>query len=1090
MYLHRSNRAEVLVSRLADVAATPLGGPLDRECVVVQGKGMERWLTMKLAERHGVWANPDFPFARSIIGRAFAAVLPEHGRQGWDSTALTWATAKALLQMQTRSGFEVIRSYLEQDEDHRKLLQLSQRVASLLDGYAIYRPEMLLEWQEHGGSDWQAQLWQALTQKHRFAHIGALEATFMETLAKGGGPISGLPKRVSLFGISALPPLYLRVLAALATRIEVHLFLLSPSQQYWFDIRTKREVLREELQHPDELLEVGNELLASSGRLHRDFQYLLERDVDYVDLTEDYQEPRSDTVLGMLQSDILHLRDRTEGTEQLVVAPNDNSFTVHSCHGPTRELQVLHDQLTARLESDPTLHPRDIIVMTPDIERYAPFIDAVFSERRSVGTMPFHIADRAPRAAYPALDAFAQFLEIIPGRLSGPTLLDFLSTDAVRQRFAITADELPTIQTWITESNIRWGSDASHREAEGQPASDLNTWRFGLQRLLLGYASPEEGGSLFAGTLPFDDIEGGIADLLGRFAEFCESLFVLQEPFRKHHSLPVWQPILERALGSLILRSDDYASQHQQLRESFSALSEQADQYGFDEAISLAALIPMLEQVWVDTGTRSNFLSGGISFCQLMPMRSIPHRVVCVIGMNDGEFPRNGAELSFDHITSNPHLGDRHARDDDRYLFLEALLSARDALIITYTGQDNQSNSTLSASVLVEQLVSIAEQSTQGFRAVLQHPLQPFSPRYFDQHDPALFRFSEQDCHAARMLLVDAAPASEFLSGPLVKVAEPKELHEVSVRDFVDFFSQPSRYFLSKQVGLRLLRDQDELASREPLELTGLEQWHVGDRLLSAMLEHRDIKVAMTALRASGRLPIGTPGAHHLTTQIPLIESIVQLAQPFREQAVLPKLEVDFVLGQFRITGHLSDLWPSGRQEISYSTISSKRELRAWIGHVILCHTAPSAYPKRTIVIGRNGDCAAGVQLRSIEEPEPILRELLSLYEVGQATPLPLFPQASHFFAKHFLSAQKKNPHAGQEYSLEKAEEKYSGPAYSGPPPDNDDVHIHQVFGESNPIRDEYRPFGSSEPLPPGHRTFASVALGVYTPLFEHREQL
>lgn len=1092
MFLHRSNRAEVLVAKLAEVVAAPVGGPFDSECIVVQGKGMERWLTMELSKRHGVWANPDFPFARGIVERAFGALLPDVGQHTWDSAGLTWAVAKGLLAHANKPGFEPTDAYLRGDVDHRKLLQLAERVATLFDGYAVYRPELLTLWQEQSGPGWQPQLWHALTRQQAFAHIGTKEAEFMARLQSGSGPIAGLPGRISLFGISALPPLYLRVFAALASRIEVHLFLLSPSQEYWVDIRSRREVLREELDvNSNEELEVGNELLATLGRLHRDFQYLLESEVDYVDATEEYVVPTESTLLGLLQADILNLHDRPSDSEKLQVAPDDTSLSVHSCHGPTRELEVLRDQITARLEADPSLEARDIIVMTPDIESYAPFIDAVFSERLDTGdVLPFHIADRVPRAAYPVVDAFARFLELIPTRLTGPALLDFLSTEVVRERFSITAEELPVIQRWIWDSNIRWASDASHREFEGQPASNLNTWRFGLDRLLLGYASPGNGTDLFGGTLAYDDVEGGVADLLGRFADFCESIFALQGAFRKSHRMSSWQPILERALFSILRSDDDCASQHQLLRESFAELRDYSETYNFSEDISLSALLPILEKNWLGTGTRSNFLSGGISFCQLMPMRSIPHRVVCIVGMNDGAFPKNAPDLSFDLVTQSPRLGDRRPRDDDRYLFLEALLSARDALIITFAGQHSQTNAALPASVLVEQLIAIAEQSTDGHSVLVRHPLQAFSPRYFSGDDDRLFRYSERDCQAARTLVNGKGESPLFLTEPIQDANHVEgEVRDVALSDFLAFFTQSAKFFLTRRIGIRLQEDQEELLVREPMELGGLARWHVGDKLLAAMLETGDPLRAMEVLRASGALPLGTPGGHHLRQEIPLIEAIVAMAKPFRSESPLPNMEVDVTVGTTRIIGQIGNLWPSARQEISYSSISGKREVRAWLQHLLVCHQNLPEYPLESVAIGRDGDRATGVRFAAVQDPYEALVPLVALYEAGQAVPLPLFSQASSRFANHWIAAQAKNPDANIEDSLTRARAAYRGGEYGqGPIPDLADAYVRQLYGATDPIAANFSPLPT--PLDDVSKTFSNIALTVFGPLIAHRERI
>lgn len=1097
MFLHRSNRAEVLLGELANLVAVPLGGPLASECIVVQGKGMERWVAMGLARQHGVWANPDFPFARAVIDRAFAALLGDQAPEPWDASGLRWAVAQCLVRMQDDPGFEVIHGYLAGDRDHRKLLQLSTRVAKVLDGYGVYRPELLQKWQKRGGDDWQAKLWQTLHTNYALQPIADLETAFMQALASASGAIPGFPERISLFGISALPPLYLRIFAALATRIEVHLFVLSPSQEYWADIRSQREILRQDLR-PDGVrdLEHGNDLLASLGRLHRDFHTLLERDVNYIERSENYSVPaHTGTILGQVQSDVLHLRQPEGNAQRRVIVDGDHSLSIHSCHSPIRELEVLRDQIWARLHADPSLEARDIIVMCPNIEEYAPFIDAVFAERSGGDpVLPFHIADRSAQTTSVIIDGFLRVLALAPGRLPGPAVLDLLATQAIRERFEIDASEIATVREWIAKSHIRWARDADHREAVGQPASDLNTWRFGLRRLLLGYASPAVDLELFAGTLAYDDIEGSIADLLGRFAEFCESLFAVQKDLQGRHSLASWHVRLERSLRAMLVSSDETAGQHQLLRETFAKLAEQAARFDFAGELSLASVTALVSESLDALGTSSNFLSGGIAFCQLVPMRSIPHRVICLAGMNDGAFPRNSQALSFDLVAKHPKLGDRSPRDDDRYLFLEALLAARDACIISYTGQSNQNNQVLPPSVLVGELLDYLDTSfvsVDGRAArealVLRHPLQSFSPRYFDGQSDALFSYSSlygQDAQS----LTDATPSQSaaFINAPLHCAEADSKL--VALDDLLLYYKDPARYLVNQRVGIRLLSDEEPLQPREPMELAGLAKWEVGDKLLHALRTTGNAGRASEALAAGGFLPLGTPAFIHLDREMPVVQSIVDQASAYQTGGRLANIEVNLHIGDIRLVGQLDSLWSQCRQEVTYSRPEGPRELLAWIQHLVLCHQTPADYPRETLCIGRDKQAASVIRFRPVADTGPLLHELLRIYQLGQTQPLPLFPKSSRAYAKHRRAALSKDPEAPEEASLETASNSYSGLGSSkGPSAERLDPYIALLFADSDPLRSTGTDQGDGST--PSVPSFSALAMKVFAPLLDHREK-
>jgi exodeoxyribonuclease V gamma subunit len=322
MRVHRSNRIENLVDGLADLVKAPPADPFARECIVVQGRGMERWISMELARRLGVWANPDFPFPRAIIERAIAAVAdaPDGAADAapnpFEPEALMWAVAALLPEHLQRPEFAAIRRYLAGDERGLKLVQLASRIADTFDHYAVYRPAMVLRWDAGSGDDWQAVLWRALVARLGARHAAARVRLLIDAL-RAHRPLVGFPARVSVFGVSALPPLYTQVLAALSQVVELHLFLLSPSREYWGDIRSQREKIRAlattesgaeiEALHLD-----APPLLESLGRVGRDFQQVLEAEVDYLDDERDrYVDPGTASLLATLQSDLLALRTRT-----------------------------------------------------------------------------------------------------------------------------------------------------------------------------------------------------------------------------------------------------------------------------------------------------------------------------------------------------------------------------------------------------------------------------------------------------------------------------------------------------------------------------------------------------------------------------------------------------------------------------------------------------------------------------------------------------------------------------------------------------------------------------------------------------------
>jgi exodeoxyribonuclease V gamma subunit len=1143
MHVHRSNRTERLFDVLADVVSTPLPDPMARECISVQGRGIERWLSMRLAHRFGVWANPEFPFPRHLIQRQLRAVLGEESLdEAFEPESLRWAVADHLPRLLHLPEFATLRRYLEADPSPFRLFQLAERIASLFDQYLVFRPQMILRWERGADAHWQAALWRAVTSNCSRRHIAAAAQSFFEAADKRDSPPPGLPARVSLFGLSTLAPLYVRVLDALSKWTETHLFVLSPSREFWAQIRSQRDSLRRSLAAADRgdleaivRQEAGNPLLASFGKLGREFQEVLEG-TDYVDSDRDlYDEPAAETMLSALQADMLHLRYRAAGSDVPPLRLADDSIGVHACHSPTREVEVLHEQLRRLFESDNTLNPHDVIVMSPDIDAYAPLIDAVFGGvDDGAGRIPYRIADRRLRATEEIVHALLALLAVMGGRMTASQVVDLIELDAVRARFGIAASQLDDLRAWIKEAGVRWGIDAEHRQRAGQPAIDNNTWRFGLDRLLLGYAAPGGGRQMFGGVLPYDDIEGSAAVSLGALAELCEVLFRHDREFAQPRSVARWCEALERLADDMLAADQSRAYQQQQLRGIFAAIARQAAAGGFTGEVDLDTIRACLEDALDQQAPGRNFLGGGVTFCALVPMRTIPFEVVCLLGMNDGEFPRNRRAPAFDLMAQEPWRGDRSVRDDDRYLFLEALLSARRKLIVTYVGQSVYDNSEQPPSVVVSELLDTIDESfrlpetavkkpasrlqldlfesdagQEALRGaqrereaaseieapsvpvprvasglVTSHPLQPFSPRYFRVPRAAgLVSYSRRHYEAACALVDERKHGAAPFCGAALPA--PGATAEITVDRLVRFFENPARAFLQNRLALFLGDDLEIMEDREPIELNNLESWAVGDRLLRAELRGESAAAVRAGMIAEGSLPPGTLGACTLDDVAGPASAIAAATAALRAGDPLETLNVDALLDGARITGTVRDRWPAGYSRFQYSQIGKRHELGVWLLHLIINWCVGENEPRASYLIGRTEKGgAATVCFRPVANAAELLRSLVALYRFGQSVPLPLFEGASRAYAETYAKESAKGSAAARAAGLGAAEKKYVGGSDNYNRGDSRNVYVEQAFRDRNPIDD--RPIGAAPDGVPS--TFGAIALLVYEPLLAHRE--
>jgi exodeoxyribonuclease V gamma subunit len=912
MVLH-GNRLEELRDVLVGwLARTPLR-PLEDERVLVQSNGIAQWFRMALARGRdegglGIAAAVDVELPGRFLWEAYRAVLGRDAvppESPFDKSRLVWRLMRLLPAVANEAGFEPLAAFLGDVKDARKCHQLAERLADLYDQYQVYRADWLDDWatghdvvrDARGGAPvlspadrWQAELWRRLLADvggdEAHGHRAAVHERFLTAVATNTERPKALPRRIVVFGMSSLPRQTLEALSALGRWSQVLLVVMNPCRHYWADIVDDRELLRAErrrqqakpgmpaLPSDEDLHMYAHPLLAAWGKQGRDYIRLLD-EFDNADTYRErftawdrridlFAEPRADTLLGQVQGAILDL-------EPLPAAPRrlehgDTSIAFHVTHGPQREVEVLHDQLLARFEEasrkgDPIL-PRDVIVMVPDIETYGPHIDAVFGrvERGDSRFIPYSIADRTARGTAPMVMALDMLLALPESRFGVGDMADLLDVPAVRERFKLGEDDLPLLHRWIEGAGIRWGLDATQRASLGLPALEQNTWVFGLRRMLLGYATGQ--GEAWGDIEPYGEVGGLDARLVGPLADLLDALGSHWRHLADPASPALWGERLRALLRDLFAPADpEDRMLHERLLDALEAWERACAEASFAQPLP----VEVVREAWLapfdESGLSKRFLSGAVSFGTLMPMRAIPFRLVCLLGMNDGDYPRARPPMDFDLMARAGawRPGDRSRREDDRYLFLEALLSARDALHVGWVGRSARDNAELAPSVLVGQLRDylaagwhVGEGDVLSALTVV-HPLQPFSRAYFQEGDPRLFTYAGEWrlAHEVRDEHRDEALAPLLVERPL------------PIATLRRFLRHPVREFFNSRLGVRF--DTAEAASddNEPFSLGGLDRYGMIDALLRAALRQEDrdpattIATASARLQRSGVLPMG-----------------------------------------------------------------------------------------------------------------------------------------------------------------------------------------------------------------------------------------
>ncbi|HSE07808.1 MAG TPA: exodeoxyribonuclease V subunit gamma [Nocardioidaceae bacterium] len=1124
--IHRAERTDLLADGLADLLASPLDDPFAEELVVVPARGVERWLTQRLSHRlgvgqrggDGVCAGVRFLSPYSLV----AMLLGKERDDAWDPDRMVWALLEVIDEamgepwcatLSTHLGFGVDGDEGELRRSRR--YSVARRIAGLFASYAVQRPRLVTDWREGLDTDgagnkldddlmWQAELWRRLVSRVGEAPPDLRHAETLERL-RGGGDGLDLPPRLSLFGHTRLPVTEVELLSALGTLRDVHLWLPQVSASLWEDLvedAASGPVPREE-DRSSEL--VRHPLLGSLGRDARELQRTLSAAGDRA-VVEEAQcaADDGDTLLGWLQHD-LRANAEAEATTRSarVLDVSDRSVQVHACHGAARQVDVLREVLAGLLEDDPTLEPRDILVMCPDIEAYAPLVHAGFGladvadsgEGHPAHRLRVRLADRAPSSTNPLLSLAAVLVEVAGGRVTATEVLDLASADPVRRRFGFSDDDLSQLAMWVDQAGIRWGIDATHRGTYGLGLGE-NTWQAGLGRVLLGVAMAEDELRFVDATLPVDDVSSGDIDLVGRFSEYVDRLHAFVRATESASTIDEWTTALGSAVGQLATVAPRDAWQQAQFDRELARMHDSAGEAATSStsdggtALLLADVRNLLAHRLGGRPTRSNFRTGTLTVCTMVPMRSVPHRVVCLVGLDDGVFPRASSTDGDDVLARNPLTGERDVRSEDRQLFLDAILAARETLVVTYTGANEHTGAERPPAVplgeLLDTLDTTAAEPVRD-RVLVRHPLQPFDVRNLAPGElagPGPFSFDRAALAGAEAARAPRQRATALVPGPL----PPRPVEDVALEDLQAFFAHPVRAFLRSRLDVSSPLEAEETRDAMPISLEGLDKWQIGDRLLAAVLGGTDPATALGAERLRGVLPPGALGSRTLQEVEQQVRPLVVQTNGLR-QGQPRTLDVDIDLGDGRrLTGTVPSIFGNRIVTVTYSRLAAKHRLRSWIDLLALSVGHPDeSWTAHALGRGRAGTT------RALSGPldhraETWLRDLVDLYDRGMREPLPLPMKTACAYAEASYTKRR----GANTDPVWKARKEWESDPYSptGIPGEDADLPHVQVFGHGAPLERLMTPPGPDESWNDEPHRLGQYAWRLWQPLLEGAENV
>ncbi len=1002
-HLHTSNNIEYLLEDLSQkILQNPLP-PLIKETIIIQSRGMEKWLSLKLSKKFGIWANAEYPFPNKAVETIFRSVIPDMSDERlFDTETVLFTIMRILPEIYSAAEFSEIKDYISNGSSDIKTYQISGIISDLFDQYMTFRPDMISMWDAGEDKSWQAILWRKLRSEFQHKMPHEFRKYFFDNI--GSIDKSKLPQRLFIFGVSYMPDFHIDIIRAAAQYIDIHFYILNPCRKFWFDIKSKKEINRltgKTGKTENELhIEEGNRLLASWGKSGKDFLgYLYNLDPDE---NEDslFKEYDSGTMLGKIKTAILDLTEPEIFLVNEKKMHSDKSIRLHCCHSQMREIEILYDNILDVFSRYNDLKPEHILVMAPDIEKYSRFIHAFFSE----GKIPYAISDRSFLSQNRDVDTFLKIINIYTSRFESDRVMEILEYEEIRNKFSLKDEDIEKIKKWITETNTAWGLNKEHKKKLGLPEYNDNTWDMFKKRILLGYALPRSNGIFFNEILPYDEAEGKDSFVLGNFLDYMDILEKYYHLLSEKKSLKEWAELFENLI-SVFMQEDISIDFIQFLKENLNILTDIQNKSGFDTPVEISIVRDFLSGKLKNQRISANYLNGSVTFCEMLPMRSIPFKIIFIIGMNDDSFPRSIKPVSFDIIKEKPIPGDRNIRDEDRYLFLETVISAERELHISYVGQNIYDNSILPPSVMVSELLDYIDtffktENDTAISGLIQkrHRLHGFSKVYFTGNQE-FFSFSQENFSVSENLKTNKEHRQ-----PFYKTFEAPESFSGNITNqtLINFFKDPSKFFTAKILGINLDIYESGFETNEKFTLDNLDLYKIGSRAYTAYLDKKESSLFME-LKAEGSIPHGKFGETLVNKTVSdFIDSINEIGI----ESSAEKINSSVIIDDSEIFFQIENVFNEGILNIRNSSLNAQFLITAWINHLL--HN--SVKSSKSLIAAKEEKKITLWSIKEIDSDEALmhLKKIISIFKTGCRNPFLFMPGISFNIALEIVSKKLK----------------------------------------------------------------------------------
>ncbi len=951
----------------------PANNLFTQEIFLAETPALQQWLLQNIALEFKVFAN----YQCNTLSN-FLHSLSKRINDNSDTTSvdnLIWSVEAALRNL-ANPVFEPLQKYLIAPNLANKRYQLAQQISTCFNNYQIFRPELFYLWQQgmylttDPSELWQQALWLQIQPQLNPRSNPQLSIQTLQQTPAGKLQIY-LPKRLFIFSLHACPPTNLAYLQALSLHTDIYCYQFTPL--------------------PPTIPMQLHTLLKNLGSQAIEFQHQLQQTIPCIQSQIQFQTPKSANNLQQLQ---ITLNTQIQQPKKLTP---DGSISIHACHSKLRELEVVYNNILHSLNQDPELQLRDCIIVAPNIQAYAHLINSVFKD------IPHQIHAKTTAQSIPLLPVLIQLLNLSASRFEFSAVFNLLEQTNIYTNFDLSLTDLELIKHWLTDTNVRWGKSAAHKQQLNLPATTENTWQATLERLLMGYAvlSPEQPVN---GILPYCELEGSAAQALGGLYDFMQILFTNSEIFAQAHTLSTWLELLQTSIKQVFIANPA----RQQLQQCIQQLHNTFNLHN-SQTIELSVIIEHLTKLANTTIQAQNILNGKLNFCSIATISQIPFQIIAILGMNQGEFPAQQLEASFNLISQTPQFGDPNPINTQRQQFLELILSAQRQLIISYQGQSAHNNQTLPAAMVVSELLESLQQDYQLSNLVITHPLHAFNSRYFDNSNPKLYSYSNQQLQIASA--VNTAPTS--INTWWHNHSTTPSATTIQLQDLISFYRQPQKYFFRQQLGLQLQTIQANPATHEPFIIDNLSSYNIAQISVAQLLQHQNLD--LSSLQARGQWLTGAMGAIEFQKLQSQLDKFVSTIQTLDLGNPISGYAIDTKIGNQNLIGELNHVYTNGSLLYRFAALKGKDLIAAIIHHALI----NQQQCQNTYLISQD----ASLCLRSASFPNDVLEQLIHLYQTALSNPNIWFTEVA--FAYIQQSHQLKINSRTKKPAINSAQEKF-----------------------------------------------------------------